>query len=161
MLVNSIIFLPTMLLQVTNDSSLKYRRVSPFTTSMQLVHEVFLRGVREIMTHLKQLTRKTTWMQAHVKLVYLQADGTELSFTRGITLQSVSEYRINDKTVTWEEYNNKMRSLGILVKARNFLVFQVRTLLQSNIFCPPVDPLHDRTFLRDCALGFCKSRARN
>jgi hypothetical protein len=100
-------------------------------------------------------------MQAHVKLVYLQADGTELSFTRGITLQSVSEYRINDKTVTWEEYNNNMRSLGILVKARNFLVFQVRTLLQSTLFCLPIDILHDRTFLRDCALGFRKFRARN
>lgn len=150
-----------MLLQVTNDFSIKYCRVSPFTTSMQLDHAVYLPGVPEIMTPFKQLTRKTTRMQAHVKLVYLQADGTELSFTRGITLQSVSEYRINDKTVTWEEYNNKMRSLGILVKARNFLVFQVRTLLQSTLFCLPIDLLHDRTFLRDCALGFRKLRARN
>lgn len=70
-------------------------------------------------------------VQAHVKLVYLQGDGTELSFTRGITLQSASEYRIDDKVVSWDEYNNKMRSLGILVKARNFLVFQV-IFLQSS-----------------------------
>ncbi|KAL0282383.1 UNVERIFIED_CONTAM: Structural maintenance of chromosomes protein 1 [Sesamum angustifolium] len=35
-----------------------------------------------------------------------------------------TEYRIGDRVVNWDEYNAKLRSLGILVKARNFLVFQ-------------------------------------
>ena len=32
-----------------------------------------------------------------------------------------SQYRINDKTVaSWEAYNNRLKSYGILVQARNF-----------------------------------------
>ena len=37
-----------------------------------------------------------------------------------------SQYRIDDRVVTWEAYKNKLGTFGILVKARNFLVFQVR-----------------------------------
>ncbi|CAN1245030.1 Structural maintenance of chromosomes protein 1 [Linum grandiflorum] len=63
--------------------------------------------------------------KAFVSLVYLLASGAELHFTRGITSAGASEYRIDGKVVNWDEYNGKLRSLGILVKARNFLVFQI------------------------------------
>ncbi|CAG7883057.1 unnamed protein product [Brassica rapa] len=66
--------------------------------------------------------------KAFVRLVYLlDKDGVEelLRFTRTITTSGgSSEYRIDNRVVTWEEYNGKLRSIGILVKARNFLVFQ-------------------------------------
>ncbi|KAL0714412.1 hypothetical protein Bca4012_021391 [Brassica carinata] len=62
--------------------------------------------------------------RAFVRLVYLLDDGTELRFTRTITSSGGSEYRIDNRVVNWEEYNGKLRSIGILVKARNFLVFQ-------------------------------------
>ncbi|KAH9288968.1 hypothetical protein KI387_033085, partial [Taxus chinensis] len=62
--------------------------------------------------------------KASVKLVYFTASGEELHFTRSVTGNGTSEYRINNKTVTWDDYNNKMKSLGILLRARNFLVFQ-------------------------------------
>lgn len=62
--------------------------------------------------------------KAFVRLVYLLDDGTELRFTRTITSSGGSEYRIDNMVVNWEEYNGKLRSIGILVKARNFLVFQ-------------------------------------
>ncbi|CAH2064119.1 unnamed protein product [Thlaspi arvense] len=62
--------------------------------------------------------------RAFVRLVYLLDDGLELRFTRTITSAGGSEYRIDDRVVNWDEYNGKLRSLGILVKARNFLVFQ-------------------------------------
>ncbi|XP_048424196.1 structural maintenance of chromosomes protein 1-like [Pyrus x bretschneideri] len=62
--------------------------------------------------------------RAFVRLVYQLANGSELQFTRAITGGAGSEYRIDGASVTWEEYNAKLRSLGILVKARNFLVFQ-------------------------------------
>ncbi|KAM1031997.1 hypothetical protein ACFX2C_035715 [Malus domestica] len=62
--------------------------------------------------------------RAFVRLVYQLASGSELQFTRAITGGAGSEYRIDGASVTWEEYNAKLRSLGILVKARNFLVFQ-------------------------------------
>ncbi|XP_020081936.1 structural maintenance of chromosomes protein 1-like [Ananas comosus] len=62
--------------------------------------------------------------RAFVRLVYLMGNGTELQFTRTITGAGGSEYRIDGRVVTWDEYNSKLKSLGILVKARNFLVFQ-------------------------------------
>ncbi|CAA7046124.1 unnamed protein product [Microthlaspi erraticum] len=62
--------------------------------------------------------------RAFVRLVYLLDDGVELRFTRTITSAGGSEYRVDDRVVNLEEYNGKLRSLGILVKARNFLVFQ-------------------------------------
>ncbi|KAK4492471.1 hypothetical protein RD792_003280 [Penstemon davidsonii] len=62
--------------------------------------------------------------RAHVKLVYQLLDGSEITFTRSISSAGGSEYRIGDRVVNWDEYNAKLRSLGILVKARNFLVFQ-------------------------------------
>ena len=63
--------------------------------------------------------------RAFVRLVYLLASGEELHFTRTISSDGGSEYRIDDKAVTWNAYGARLKSLGILVKARNFLVFQV------------------------------------
>ncbi|XP_024965510.1 structural maintenance of chromosomes protein 1 [Cynara cardunculus var. scolymus] len=62
--------------------------------------------------------------RAYVKLVYRLGNGTELLFTRTITGAGGSEYRIDDRVVNWDDYNGRLKSLGILVKARNFLVFQ-------------------------------------
>lgn len=62
--------------------------------------------------------------RAFVRLVYLMGNDSELQFTRTITSNGGSEYRIDGKVVTWDDYNGKLKSLGILVKARNFLVFQ-------------------------------------
>ncbi|KAF7120178.1 hypothetical protein RHSIM_Rhsim13G0035400 [Rhododendron simsii] len=62
--------------------------------------------------------------RAFVRLVYQLGSGAELQFTRSITGTGGSEYRIDGRVVNWDEYNAKLRSLGILVKARNFLVFQ-------------------------------------
>lgn len=62
--------------------------------------------------------------RAFVRLVYLLPDGSELQFTRAITSSGGSEYRIDGRAVNWDEYNARLKELGILVKARNFLVFQ-------------------------------------
>ncbi|OIW19958.1 hypothetical protein TanjilG_30906 [Lupinus angustifolius] len=62
--------------------------------------------------------------RAFVRLVYQLANSTEIQFTRAITSAGASEYRIDGNVVTWDVYNAKLKSLGILVKARNFLVFQ-------------------------------------
>ena len=71
--------------------------------------------------------------RGHVKLVFEKDDGEELHFTRAIVPGSASadaayqsQYKINDRTVSWDAYNAKLKSLSILVQARNFLVFQVR-----------------------------------
>lgn len=38
---------------------------------------------------------------------------------------SGTEYRVSGKVVTPGEYQERLESLGILIKAKNFLVFQV------------------------------------
>ncbi|KAL6210710.1 hypothetical protein ACLB2K_015942 [Fragaria x ananassa] len=62
--------------------------------------------------------------RAFVTLVYQLANESEIQFTRVITSSGGSEYRIDGKSVTADTYTEKLKSLGILVKARNFLVFQ-------------------------------------
>ena len=56
--------------------------------------------------------------RASVRLFYRQSNQEELCFTRSITGGGGgSEYRINGSPVTWDQYNAKLRSLGILVMA--------------------------------------------
>lgn len=69
---------------------------------------------------------------AYVTLVYeLDADEIpgavakqELKFTRLISEKGVGSYRIDDRDVSFETYQAQLKAIGILIKARNFLVFQ-------------------------------------
>lgn len=61
--------------------------------------------------------------RAFVTMLYQLDSGQELSFSR-IIIGSSSEYRINNKVVGLSEYSDELEKLGILIKARNFLVFQ-------------------------------------
>uniref|UniRef100_A0A667WM96 Structural maintenance of chromosomes protein n=1 Tax=Myripristis murdjan TaxID=586833 RepID=A0A667WM96_9TELE len=61
--------------------------------------------------------------RAFVSMVYQEDNGEERSFTR-VIIGSSSEYRINNKVVALAEYSEELEKLGILIKARNFLVFQ-------------------------------------
>ncbi|KAF5019733.1 hypothetical protein F66182_8238 [Fusarium sp. NRRL 66182] len=63
---------------------------------------------------------KTAWVMA----VYEDDAGEEQKWKRSITNQGASEYRINDRIVTAQQYNESLESENILIKARNFLVFQ-------------------------------------
>lgn len=63
--------------------------------------------------------------RAHVMLVYENARGQEIRFKRTIyESQGQSEYAINDRKVSYAEYNAALEKENILVKAKNFLVFQ-------------------------------------
>ncbi|KAF7804634.1 structural maintenance of chromosomes protein 1 [Senna tora] len=72
--------------------------------------------------------------RAFVRLVYQLGNGSEIQFTRTITSAGGSEYRIDGNLVTWDVYNARLKSLGILVKARNFLVFQA--IVHGNMCSP-------------------------
>lgn len=63
---------------------------------------------------------KSAWVQA----VYEDDAGNEQKWKRTITTAGVSEYRINDRVVTAQQYNAALEEENILIKARNFLVFQ-------------------------------------
>ncbi|KAL1875285.1 hypothetical protein VTK73DRAFT_10241 [Phialemonium thermophilum] len=63
---------------------------------------------------------KTAWVMA----VYEDDAGDEQRWKRTITSQGTSEYRINDRVVSAQQYNEALEAENILIKARNFLVFQ-------------------------------------
>ncbi|RMZ92601.1 hypothetical protein DV736_g192, partial [Chaetothyriales sp. CBS 134916] len=63
---------------------------------------------------------KSAWVMA----VYEDDAGMEQKWRRSITSQGVSEYRINERVVTAAQYNEALEDENILIKARNFLVFQ-------------------------------------
>lgn len=90
------------------------------------VRSMQLRGaqLKDLIYAFDDKEREQKGRKAFVKLVYLTANGEELHFARIITSSGASDYKINNKSVSWDEYNAKMKSLGILIKARNFLVFQ-------------------------------------
>jgi energy-coupling factor transporter ATP-binding protein EcfA2 len=71
--------------------------------------------------------------RGYVRLVYETDEGEEVHFSRVIQPSSsdpnatyASVYKINDRVVTWDAYSKRLAGYGILVKVRNFLVFQVR-----------------------------------
>ncbi|KAF3937191.1 hypothetical protein ABW19_dt0203372 [Dactylella cylindrospora] len=67
-----------------------------------------------------QTDPKTAWVMA----VYEDDDGEEHLWKRLINSSGASEYRINNRAVTAAEYNAALEKQNILIKARNFLVFQ-------------------------------------
>lgn len=69
---------------------------------------------------ISRLDPKTAWVMA----VYEDDAGDEHKWRRSITNQGASEYRINDRVVTAQAYNEALEAENILIKARNFLVFQ-------------------------------------
>ncbi|KAG6855965.1 hypothetical protein H0H87_008906 [Tephrocybe sp. NHM501043] len=65
-------------------------------------------------------TAKKAWVLA----VYQDAEGKEWKFQRTISTTGASEYKLNNKVVTYSAYNAALIRHNILVKAKNFLVFQ-------------------------------------
>uniref|UniRef100_A0A803SRM9 Structural maintenance of chromosomes protein n=1 Tax=Anolis carolinensis TaxID=28377 RepID=A0A803SRM9_ANOCA len=61
--------------------------------------------------------------RAFVSMVYSEENVEDRTFARVIVGGS-SEYKINNKVVQLSEYSEELEKLGILIKARNFLVFQ-------------------------------------
>uniref|UniRef100_A0A8C2NDZ5 SMC hinge domain-containing protein n=1 Tax=Capra hircus TaxID=9925 RepID=A0A8C2NDZ5_CAPHI len=60
---------------------------------------------------------------ASVKIVYLEESGEEKTFARTIR-GGCSEYHFNDNPVSRSAYITELEKIGIIVKARNCLVFQ-------------------------------------
>ena len=60
--------------------------------------------------------------------------GKTTIFSRVITTKRTREYQINNTAVTFKQYEAKLASIGVLLKARNFLVFQgdVESMARKN-----------------------------
>ncbi|KAF9949842.1 Structural maintenance of chromosomes protein 1 [Mortierella alpina] len=59
---------------------------------------------------------RKTWVMA----VYQKDDGSEIN----VNMAGVSEYKINGRVMLYATYDKALQEINILVKARNFLVFQ-------------------------------------
>jgi structural maintenance of chromosome 1 len=62
----------------------------------------------------------TAWVMA----VYEDDAGEEQTWKRSITSGGQTDYRLNNRLVTAKQYTDALEAENILVKARNFLVFQ-------------------------------------
>lgn len=51
-------------------------------------------------------------------------EGDSVLFSRSVTSAGASTYRINGKEISFESFEEQLRKIGVLVKVRNFLVFQ-------------------------------------
>nr|WJN25068.1 condensin complex subunit [Pseudozyma thailandica] len=65
-----------------------------------------------------------TATKASVTAIYEDGKGYEHRFQRTITINGGSEYRYNGRAIQYAQYNAKLEQFNILVKAKNFLVFQ-------------------------------------
>ncbi|KAI9663918.1 MAG: Structural maintenance of chromosomes protein 1 [Bathelium mastoideum] len=71
-------------------------------------------------TSSQRVDPQTAWVMA----VYEDDAGEEIRWKRSITSAGQSEYRINNRVVGAKQYNEALEEQNILIKARNFLVFQ-------------------------------------
>jgi structural maintenance of chromosome 1 len=78
---------------------------------------------------------RTAWVMA----VYIDQEDKEWTFQRSISIAGTSEYKLNNQVVTWKRYNATLERFNILVKAKNFLVFQVSSLLVASGARPQAD----------------------
>mmetsp|Transcript_7203 Transcript_7203/g.10526 ORF Transcript_7203/g.10526 Transcript_7203/m.10526 type:complete len:1311 (-) Transcript_7203:37-3969(-) len=82
--------------------------------------------------------KKTENAGARAALYYLPEDATadteEICFARVIHPNGSGEYQVDGKTVTFAQYEKALGKIGVLLKARNFLVFQgdVESLAHKN-----------------------------
>lgn len=61
---------------------------------------------------------------ARVTLTYEPEGEPEVDFSRVIEPSGATHYQIDGERMTVDNYNDRLKSYGILVKARNFLVYQ-------------------------------------
>ncbi|CEI89816.1 Putative Structural maintenance of chromosomes protein [Rhizopus microsporus] len=78
----------------------------------------------EAMSHNETSSSGRSPRHASVTAVYQNNQGREIRFKRSINSNGNSEYRINDRVVQYSNYNAALEKENILVKAKNFLVFQ-------------------------------------
>ncbi|CAN6672775.1 structural maintenance of chromosomes protein 1 [Trichomonascus vanleenenianus] len=69
-------------------------------------------------------TQESDPTSAYVEALYIKDDGSDLRLKRTVARQGASEYRINNRVVSAQSYSEALARENILIKAKNFLVFQ-------------------------------------
>lgn len=86
-------------------------------------------NLKDLIFHKDDNTRPR---RAVVRLLYVVsekeldgfAEGDTVCFARTVNAQGISSYSFQNQTMTYEEYEGILQKIGVLVKVRNFLVFQ-------------------------------------
>lgn len=68
--------------------------------------------------------KNRTKLRASAAIYFDTDDGETIKFQRTIGLNGHGDYRINNEVVSYKQYEERLGEIGVLVKARNFLVFQ-------------------------------------
>ncbi|KIR38118.1 cohesin complex subunit psm1 [Cryptococcus deuterogattii 99/473] len=63
---------------------------------------------------------RSAWVMA----VYMDDAGKDWTFRRSVSMSGSSSYFLDGRSVAWKDYNAQLAKFNILVKAKNFLVFQ-------------------------------------
>ena len=72
-----------------------------------------------------RMVKEQSALKATVSAYYLKSNGKdEIVFSRSVNSTGASEYKVNGDVVPFSEYNDILESENVLIKARNFLVFQ-------------------------------------
>eukprot|EP01083_Nonionella_stella_P038243 104058_1 len=76
--------------------------------------------------HRKESERdKPVKRTAYVEIVYQKERSDEIiRFRRSVSASGTAQYHLDGKVVKWPVYNRQLKDIGVLVRARNFLVFQ-------------------------------------
>jgi len=109
--------------------------VNSYHLRSQNLKDLIYRGRRNIdtdSTTLDAIEQDPT--SAYVMATYEKDDGEILKLKRTITASGNSDYQINGQSVTMLNYSMVLKQENILIKARNFLVFQgdVETIASQN-----------------------------
>lgn len=90
----------------------------------QNLKDLIYREPKSINENMEDSEINNTPLKAHIVAVYQKDNGEILNLKRVITISGNSEYKINNKSVTALNYFMILESENILIKAKNFLVFQ-------------------------------------
>jgi structural maintenance of chromosome 1 len=85
-----------------------------------------LRGkqLRDLIHKKNSEAKRPESREASVSLFFEDDDGDEMVFQRKISASGVSAYYVDNKRKKWDAYNAVLKSIGVLTRAKNFLVFQ-------------------------------------
>lgn len=100
------------------SSHLRSQTITDLIYRGRLEHSDLPDASRDTITQLSNPT------SAYVKAVYEKDDGEKIEFKRSIQANGSTDYQIDESAVTATHYSNVLKNEGILIKAKNFLVFQ-------------------------------------
>lgn len=71
---------------------------------------------------------------------FINENNERRTFSRAVLASSTSDFRVDNEQVSPADYHLKLQEIRIFIKARNFLVYQARSSLNTNVFSSQLQP---------------------